>query len=337
MRKCKNKHETKAKALKFNGNDNCLFIVEQTTLNSYIMNLENAHKWFCESQQTLKRWDAVTTFKPPPELSIENGNIFKIEKLDETSPEYILLAEQFLGTLQGPPPKTSGLFGGGKLKNLDVEGLYRKGPKKGGKAGGFGMAAKFRKPPKPGFRVPPNNVNPGFYAGGGIFGRPNNNMQGNRIHSIEKIYNCVLYEKFINELRRMIRKYPNKNINEIVKHLFHGCGATDPKIIYGGEDGLDIRFSNAGAYGQGIYFANNSAYSTGFSHPTKKGTMQMFVGLVCTGDSVQQPGGNYRIPPLKKGSKTERYDSINNGPGGGHFIVYDNVKVYPGYLITFGK
>jgi hypothetical protein len=29
-------------------------------------------------------------------------------------------------------------------------------------------------------------------------------------------------------------------------------------MIYGSEDGLDIRFSNAGAYGTGIYFANNS-------------------------------------------------------------------------------
>ena len=30
----------------------------------------------------------------------------------------------------------------------------------------------------------------------------------------------------------------------------------------------------------------------------------------------------------------ERYDSINNGPGG-HFIIYDNLKSYPGYLITY--
>jgi hypothetical protein len=95
----------------------------------------------------------------------------------------------------------------------------------------------------------------------------------------------VIYEKFINELRRMIRKYPNKNINEMCKHLFHGCGQTDPKIIYEGEDGLDIRFANAGAYGQGIYFANNSGYSLSYVH-RKGNKMQMFVALVLTGDSV---------------------------------------------------
>ena len=29
-----------------------------------------------------------------------------------------------------------------------------------------------------------------------------------------------------------------------------------------------------------------------------------------------------------------RYDSINNGDGG-HYIVFENEKTYPGYLITF--
>ena len=60
----------------------------------------------------------------------------------------------------------------------------------------------------------------------------------------------------------------------------------------------------------------------------------MFVCLVLVGDSVQLPGGQYKIPPNKPGSQTERYDSINNGPGG-HYIIYDNLKSYPGYLITY--
>ena len=78
------------------------------------------------------------------------------------------------------------------------------------------------------------------------------------IKKIEKIYNCVIYEKFINEFKRMIRKYPQKSINDLMKHLFHGTRNTDPKLIFGSEDGLDIRFSNSGAYGNGVYFANNS-------------------------------------------------------------------------------
>jgi hypothetical protein len=60
----------------------------------------------------------------------------------------------------------------------------------------------------------------------------------------------------------------------------------------------------------------------------------MFMAVVLVGDSVTLGGGQYRIPPLKPGSKVERYDSINNGAGG-HFIIYDNAKAYPGYLITY--
>ena len=110
-----------------------------------------------------------------------------------------------------------------------------------------------------------------------------------------------------------------------MKHLFHGSRGTDPKLIYGSEDGLDIRFSNAGAFGNGIYFANNSHYSSAYASPLAGGNgreFQMFVCLVLQGDSVQVANGQYRIPPLKNGSQTERYDSINNGPGG-HTIIYD--------------
>jgi hypothetical protein len=32
----------------------------------------------------------------------------------------------------------------------------------------------------------------------------------------------VIYEKFINEFKRMLKKYPNKQVTDIMKHLFHG-------------------------------------------------------------------------------------------------------------------
>lgn len=31
-----------------------------------------------------------------------------------------------------------------------------------------------------------------------------------KIKKIEKVFNCMLYDKFINEFKRMLRKYPNK-------------------------------------------------------------------------------------------------------------------------------
>ena len=51
---------------------------------------------------------------------------------------------------------------------------------------------------------------------------PANGGNQPNILKIEKMYNCVIYEKFINEFKRMLRKYPMKNVNDIMKHLFHG-------------------------------------------------------------------------------------------------------------------
>jgi len=47
------------------------------------------------------------------------------------------------------------------------------------------------------------------------------------IIKIEKICNCVVWEKFINEFKRMLRKYPLKKVCDIMKHLFHGTRGAD--------------------------------------------------------------------------------------------------------------
>lgn len=60
----------------------------------------------------------------------------------------------------------------------------------------------------------------------------------------------------------------------------------------------------------------------------------MFLALVLVGETVALNPGQYNLPPNKPGSQTERYDSINNA-GAGHYIIYDNNKSYPGYLITY--
>lgn len=99
----------------------------------------------------------------------------------------------------------------------------------------------------------------------GVFG-----VNAGHVIKIEKIYNCVIYEKFINEFKRMLRKYKDLKINDMLKHLFHGSRGTQPDLIYGSEDGFDMRFSNPGAYGRGTYFADNSQYSSAYHYPTKK-------------------------------------------------------------------
>ena len=136
----------------------------------------------------------------------------------------------------------------------------------------------------------------------------------------------------------MLKKYPQKSVKDIMKHLFHGSNETDPKKIYESDVGLDRRFSkDSGLYGNGIYFANNSQYSHNYAWKVPEGNgkkFQMFVCLVLKGDSTTRPEKQYKVPPFKLNSQTERYDSINNGQGG-HTIIYDNLKSYPGYLVTY--
>ena len=64
--------------------------------------------------------------------------------------------------------------------------------------------------------------------------------------------------------------------------------------------------------------------------------MQMFLCLVNLGryKAFQKHDQSLRVPPLIEGSTTKRYDSVYNKPAK-HFIVYDNSKAYPAYLITY--
>jgi len=64
----------------------------------------------------------------------------------------------------------------------------------------------------------------------------------------------------------MLKMYPKKKPNEMIRHLFHGTKGTDPKLIYESKYGLDIRFARSGLYGEGIYFAEHSSYSHQYAH-----------------------------------------------------------------------
>ena len=83
--------------------------------------------------------------------------------------------------------------------------------------------------------------------------------------------NPVVFDKFKGELQRMMKKFRDKKTWDLVRLMFHGCGATDPKLIYGSEYGLDNRHSRAGMYGNGIYLADNSCYSFSYEHKFAQG------------------------------------------------------------------
>ena len=98
-------------------------------------------------------------------------------------------------------------------------------------------------------------------------------------------------------------------------------------------------------WGRGIYFAVNCSYSKKNYKYTNDsdGTHSLFYARVALGESIELPADRaLRMPPAKpssNGSKA-RYHSVkgnteNGGVKSDVYIVYDNCRAYPEYLITF--
>ena len=146
----------------------------------------------------------------------------------------------------------------------------------------------------------------------------------------------------MNHKKRLHRKNKGK-VNE--KELFHGTRQNDPKLIYDGEDGFDMRFSSQGMWGQANYFAVNASYSDrGYAYRRSDGLKEIFLAKVLTGDSYECASNNsLRLPPEKpvgrmgtlNFSKT-RYDTVTGTTGDSRvYMTYDNEKAYPAYLIQY--
>ena len=94
--------------------------------------------------------------------------------------------------------------------------------------------------------------------------------------------------------------------------------------------------------GIGIYFAVNASYSKiSYSYKNDDGTKSIFYVRVAVAAETILPPGSYRLPPEKPKTSNsvfsvQRYDSIKgNTAGSDIFIIYENSRAYPDYLITF--
>ena len=169
-----------------------------------------------------------------------------------------------------------------------------------------------------------------------------------KICTIQRIQNQWLWRKYSTELACVAEK--NGGLANMTRALFHGTSSTDPKLVYQGEDGFDMRFSRNGMWGQGIYFAANASYSHNYAYASKiQSAMQknqfhyLFYSTVIVGEILTcPPDSTLRLPPVKptpvsnKQFAVERYDSVCGQTGGSDvFIVYANSKAYPSYLISY--
>ena len=175
-----------------------------------------------------------------------------------------------------------------------------------------------------------------------VEGRMCETMPNVTIRKIKRIQNSWLWQKYVHH-KKMLHQKNNGQINE--KDLFHGTRGNDPKNIYDGEEGFDMRYSAKGMWGQANYFAVNASYSDRYTYQASDGSREMFLVKVLTGDSFECPSkSSLRKPPAKQGGATGsdvklskvNYDTVTGHTGDSQvYMTYDNLKAYPAYLIYY--
>jgi hypothetical protein len=102
-----------------------------------------------------------------------------------------------------------------------------------------------------------------------------------------------------------------------------------------------MRYSNPGMWGSGIYFAVNASYSNDYAFQNASdGSKSFFYAKVAIGQTIKlDPNNKIRVPPLKpnqNGKLEESFDSIQGFTNNSDiFIIYENSRAYPQYLITY--
>jgi hypothetical protein len=160
------------------------------------------------------------------------------------------------------------------------------------------------------------------------------------IQSIERIQNKKLWDKYTREKNRVISEK-----GSIKEHLlWHGCRGSPPGYI--SQTGFDISFANdGGMFGRGLYFARMASYSCpSYCYFDKeKNVYHVFLSKVITGIChVTTSGTGFKKPPFWDSSKMIYYDSVTNVDNKNDddnvnqmYVVYENDKAYPYYLITY--
>ncbi len=158
--------------------------------------------------------------------------------------------------------------------------------------------------------------------------------------TLTRIQNTCLWDKYREQKKRLHAKNAGV-INEL--NLFHGTRANDPKLIYGGEDGFDMRLGHRGSWGRANYFSVSASHCNRFAHISEDNCREIFVVKVLTGESCYLPPDmSLRVPPVKHTDQSTgmqiKFDSvtgITRTRGSRVYMTYDNEKAYPAYLIKY--
>uniref|UniRef100_A0A7S2I1X7 Poly [ADP-ribose] polymerase n=1 Tax=Helicotheca tamesis TaxID=374047 RepID=A0A7S2I1X7_9STRA len=173
------------------------------------------------------------------------------------------------------------------------------------------------------------------------------------ISKIWRVQNTSLWTYYSFHKDRLTRI----GIDHNERHVWHGTSSLDPSIIYNDQqDGFMMQFSNKGFWGRGIYFADKSSYSNSYSYKpsnqdqserpgSAQGEREMFLAKLLVGNEIYMNRDESQakaeeckrltVPPADQHSGL-KYNTVTGNTGGSQvWIVYENGRAYPDYLIRY--
>mmetsp|Transcript_18062 Transcript_18062/g.25797 ORF Transcript_18062/g.25797 Transcript_18062/m.25797 type:complete len:344 (+) Transcript_18062:43-1074(+) len=160
-------------------------------------------------------------------------------------------------------------------------------------------------------------------------------MPSHRITEIARIQNTFLWEYFTFQKERMTKLSGGKEPNSV--SVWHGTRGTHPLTICRDKyDGFKMQHSRQGMWGRGIYFAEDAGYSNRYAHMNNDGSRSMILAELLSGEESELcPNPSLIDTPMKPGGEM-KYDTVTGTTKGSKvYVVYENGRAYPKYLVTY--
>jgi hypothetical protein len=178
-----------------------------------------------------------------------------------------------------------------------------------------------------------------------IFAHMTATLPSARIVKLERIQNVMLFDYYSMRRDRMTKLAGGGVPKEVC--VWHGTGnplssggGIHPAVIYSDrQDGFMMQHSAEGMWGRGLYFAHDARYSDSYAFDIGDGTKCLLLARLLAGDEVHvMPNDrSLRFCPDKPGGEG-RYDTVTGETCGSKvYIVYENGRAMPEYLITYAR
>jgi len=179
-----------------------------------------------------------------------------------------------------------------------------------------------------------------------------------KLKRLVRVQNLSLWEYY--RFREDQTKKLSRGKGANVVHVWHGTRENDPMVICrDGKDGFMMQQSRAGMWGNGIYFASKASYSDSYAYEEQeqqgglsslfkqnRGLSSIFTMItthrtlilsrLVVGDEIDLPSDKTLRHPPKKPDGNGRYDTVTGLTSGSKvYIVYENGRAYPEYLVTY--